>query len=219
MRWIFPRHEGCESHESIRRDMVEYQLRRRGISDPLVLHAMETVPRHEFIPRRMRDMAYSDGPLPIGNGQTISQPYIVAVMSEALHPRAGMKVLEVGTGSGYQAAVLAEMGLDVFTVEYIPGLAGGAKAVLDRLGYAGIHFHTGDGRRGWPEAAPFDGILVTAAPDSLPRALATQLADGGRLVIPVGHWDQDLYVYRKNNDGTLDSEVLFAVRFVPLVGE
>jgi protein-L-isoaspartate(D-aspartate) O-methyltransferase len=198
--------------------MVEYQLRRRGVADSRVLAAMERVPRHAFIPERMHDMAYSDGPLPIGHGQTISQPYIVAVMSEALGLKPGMKVLEVGTGSGYQAAVLAQMGLDVYTVEYLPELAALAERLLRQLGYGNIHFRTGDGRDGWPERAPFDGILVTAAPESLPESLGEQLAPGGRLVIPIGRWEQHLYVYRKNADGSLDKDVVFAVRFVPLVG-
>ena len=207
MRWIFQKGPEDRGYDSVRRDMVEYQLRRRGVADRQVLHAMETVPRHAFVPQNMLEMAYSDGPLPIGSGQTISQPYIVAVMSEALRVRPGMKVLEIGTGSGYQAAVLAEMGPEVQ-----------AKTVKE-LGYDGIHYRTGDGRLGWPEAAPFDGILVTAAPDSLPPVLGGQLRPGGRLVIPIGHWSQDLHVYRKNEDGSMESEVLFAVRFVPLVGE
>ncbi|MGC9450353.1 MAG: protein-L-isoaspartate(D-aspartate) O-methyltransferase [Oceanipulchritudo sp.] len=217
MKWPFQERDEIRDDAAAREAMVRQQLKPRGISDPNVLRAMGTVPRHEFVPPRLRDMAYADGPLPIGNGQTISQPYIVAVMSEALELQPGMKVLEVGTGSGYQAAVLAEMGLEVYSVEYIAELADAARALLERIGYGGIHFRTGDGREGWPEAAPFDGILVTAAPGSLPGALGGQLRPGGRLVIPVGRWEQNLHVYRKRADGSLEGEILFAVRFVPLV--
>ena len=218
MKWTFQKDPDRSGFEQARLDMVKYQLRRRGVADRHVLHAMATVPRHAFVPDSMLEMAYSDGPLPIGSGQTISQPYIVAVMSEALGVKPGMKVLEIGTGSGYQAAVLAAMGLDVYTVEYLPELAQRAQQQLEGLGHDTIHFRTGDGRSGWPEAGPFDGILVTAAPDSLPESLGEQLVVGGKLVIPIGHWSQDLYVYRKNEDGSLTGQTLFAVRFVPLVG-
>lgn len=197
--------------------MVEHQIRRRGIEDKHVLAAMERVPRHAFVPAAMRELAYTDGPLPIGKGQTISQPYIVASMSEALALQPGMKVLEIGTGSGYQAAVLAEMGLEVYTIEYIHKLAMEAKDLLRGLGYDTIRFRCGDGRLGWPEKAPFDGIIVTAAADVVPMQLGEQLAVGGRLIIPVGTYSQDLWMYRKNEDGMLEGEVLYAVRFVPLV--
>ena len=197
--------------------MVEQQIKPRGIRDRNVLDAMKRVPRHEFVPGTVRELAYTDGPLPIGQGQTISQPFIVASMSEALAVRPGMKVLEIGTGSGYQAAVLAEMGLQVFTIEYIRDLAMEAKDRLRGLGYRDIHFRCGDGRGGWPEEAPFDGIIVTAAADELPPALGRQLGPGRRLVIPVGKYSQDLWVYLKQADGSLAGEMLYAVRFVPLV--
>jgi protein-L-isoaspartate(D-aspartate) O-methyltransferase len=197
--------------------MVEEQLRRRGIADPRVLAAMESVPREAFVPETMRELAFADGPLPIGSGQTISQPYVVAAMTEALSPRPGRKILEVGTGSGYQAAVLAETGVSLFTVEYIEELAVRAREILESIDYRDIHFRVGDGHDGWPEEAPFDGILVTAAPREVPPALIDQLRVGGRLVIPVGHHEQELRLYRKEPDGTTPFEILFAVRFVPLV--
>ena len=197
--------------------MVEQQLRGRGVEDELVLSAMSAVPRHGFVPDELIPMAYADGPLPIGDGQTISQPYIVAVMSEALHLFHGQRVLEIGTGCGYQAAVLAAMGLEVFTVEVLPGLARAARERLEAMGRTGLHFKTADGHLGWPENAPFDGIMVTAAPSKVPHELLEQLAPGGRLVIPVGSWNQELRVYRKNSDETISRKTLFAVRFVPLV--
>lgn len=201
-----------------RKDMVEHQLRSRGIADAAVLSAMGRVPRELFVPVELRSMAYADGPLPIGGGQTISQPLIVASMSEALGLRPGMKVLEIGTGSGYQAAVLAEMGLQVYTIEYLPSLAGSARQRLHGLGYGEIQFRCGDGNAGWVEAAPFDGIIVTAAPPGLPEALGRQLSPGGKLVIPIGEFEQWLWVYRKNTDGSLSGEKRYGVRFVPLVG-
>jgi protein-L-isoaspartate(D-aspartate) O-methyltransferase len=201
----------------LRHNMVEQQIRRRGVSDKQVLKAMARVPRHAFVPSGMADMAYADGPLPIGKGQTISQPYIVASMSEALGLDPGAKVLEIGTGSGYQAAVLAEMGLEVYTVEYIHELAMAAKERLRSMGYDTIRFRCGDGNRGWPEKAPFDGIIVTAAPAAVPEAMGQQLAPGGRLVIPVGRFSQELWVYQKSDDGKLSGEFLYGVRFVPLV--
>jgi protein-L-isoaspartate(D-aspartate) O-methyltransferase len=162
-------------------------------------------------------MAYSDNPLPIGEDQTISQPYVVAVMTEALAVEPGDRVLEIGTGSGYQAAILAEMGVEVFTVEYHEKLSASARRILERLDYADIHYRIGDGRAGWPEEAPFARIIVTAAPDTLPQSLADQLKSGGRLVIPIGRWEQDLFVCTRQPNGTLEHERLFAVRFVPLV--
>jgi protein-L-isoaspartate(D-aspartate) O-methyltransferase len=197
--------------------MVDEQLRARGIEDERVLEAMDSVPRHAFIPPGLREMAYSDGPLPIGGDQTISQPYVVAVMTEALGVGPGDRVLEVGTGSGYQAAVLAQMDVQVFTIETLEELAEPARRTLDRLGFGGIHYRIGDGREGWPEEAPFDGIIVTAAPHSLPQALADQLAEGGHLVIPIGRWEQDLYVYTRQASGTMTYRRVFGVRFVPLV--
>ena len=218
MKWPSQSAGEADGEAILRRDMVDQQIRCRGIHDKHVLAAMDRVPRHAFVPSSMREMAYSDGPLPIGKGQTISQPYIVASMSEALAVKPGMRVLEIGTGSGYQAAVLAEMGLEVFTVEYVHELAVEAKERLRGLGYDTIRFRCGDGNLGWPEKAPFNGIMVTAAPTSLPSALGDQLEVGGRLVIPMGRFSQDLWVYRKKADGSLSGKVMYAVRFVPLVG-
>lgn len=218
MKWKFNQKPSPDHARRARREMVERQLRARGIADEAVLGAMERVPRGAFVPQAYREMAYADGPLPIGNDQTISQPYIVAVMSEALRLRPGQRVLEIGTGCGYQAAVLAEMGLLVYTIEYLDALAAAARRRLEEMGYQTIRFRSGDGRAGWPEEAPFDGIIVTAAPAEVPPALLDQLSTGGRLVIPVGAVSQELVVYRKNEDGSLVEKPLFPVRFVPLVG-
>jgi protein-L-isoaspartate(D-aspartate) O-methyltransferase len=166
--------------------MVERQIRARGVTDPRVLAAMEKVPRHQFVPDDVLDQAYNDYPLPIGYGQTISQPYIVAVMTELLQLKPGEKALEIGTGSGYQAAILAEITDRVYSIEIIPQLAERARATLDRMGYHYVVTRHGDGYWGWPEHAPFDAIIVTAAPDHVPQPLLQQLADGGRMVIPVG---------------------------------
>ena len=202
-----------------RERMVREQLIARGIHDARVLAAMRRVPRHELVPEAEREYAYDDGPLPIGEGQTISQPYIVAAMSEAAALRGDERVLEVGTGSGYQAAVLAELAREVYTIELEPELAARAKRDLTRLGYEKVHTRTGDGYRGWPEAAPFDAILVTAAPDHVPPDLEAQLRVGGRLVIPVGDSaDQELWLFTKTERG-LERKRLMPVRFVPLRGE
>jgi protein-L-isoaspartate(D-aspartate) O-methyltransferase len=199
--------------------MVREQLVGRGIRDERVLEAMGRVPRHELVPEAQRAEAYEDGPLPIGQGQTISQPYIVAAMSEAAALSGNERVLEVGTGSGYQAAVLSALARDVYTIELEPVLAERAKRDLERLGCTNVHTRTGDGYRGWPEAAPFDAILVTAAPDHVPPALLDQLRPGGRLVIPVGgSGDQDLWLYTKTAHG-VERKHLMPVRFVPLRGE
>jgi protein-L-isoaspartate(D-aspartate) O-methyltransferase len=199
-----------------RERMVREQLVARGIRDARVLAAMRSVPRHELVPESQREYAYEDGPLPIGEGQTISQPYIVAAMSEAAALTGDERVLEVGTGSGYQAAVLAELAREVYTIELEPELAARAKRDLERLGYANVHTRTGDGYRGWPEVAPFDAILVTAAPDHVPPALESQLKRGGRLVIPVGDsGDQELWLFTKTERG-LERQRLMPVRFVPL---
>jgi protein-L-isoaspartate(D-aspartate) O-methyltransferase len=200
--------------------MVEHQLAGRGVEDARVLEAMRKVPRHELVPADLRDLAYGDHPLPIGYDQTISQPYIVAVMSEAAQVGPGDKVLEVGTGSGYQAAVLAEMGAEVYSIEIVEPLARRTAGDLERLGYGRIHLRTGDGYRGWPEAAPFDAILVTAAPPEVPPPLVEQLAVGGRLVIPVGDEGavQELRVITRTEEGAT-SEDLFPVMFVPMTGE
>lgn len=205
-----------EIHAARRVRMVDEQLVARGIRDERVLAAMRRVPRHRFVPDAHRDEAYGDFPLPIGYGQTISQPYIVAFMTEALRVAPGSKVLEIGTGSGYQAAVLAELAGEVHTIEIVSPLAARAAALLRELGYTNVHVRDGDGYLGWPEAAPFDGVMVTAAPDHVPPPLVEQLRPGGRLVIPVGVVEQDLIVYTKQPDGRLREEERLPVRFVPL---
>lgn len=207
--------------ESLRHRMVEDQIRRRGIQDETVLAAMREVPRHLFVPRTERRAAYGDHALPIGHGQTISQPFIVALMTAALRPEAGLRALEVGTGSGYQAAVLAASGLEVFTIERIPELYETARSNLVEAGYDDrVRLRLADGSRGWKEEAPFDRILVAAAAESVPPALARQLTTGGLLVAPVGDpFLQTIYRYTKREDGELDREALEGARFVPLVSE
>ena len=198
--------------------MVSRQIEARGVTSPRVLDAMRKVPRHLYVPERLRGESYRDGPLPIGLGQTISQPYIVALMTEAIHPEATMKVLEVGTGSGYQAAVLAECVGQVFTIEIVPELGRQAEQRLERLGYANVHTRVGDGFDGWPDEAPFDGIVVTAAPEQIPQPLLDQLAVGGRLVIPVGRASQDLIVVTRTESG-YERRSITPVRFVPMTGK
>ena len=202
-----------------RQQMVASQIRGRGISDAAVLKAMETVPRHRFVPPEVRALAYGDTPLPIGHGQTISQPYIVALMSQLLAVEPGQRVLEIGTGSGYQAAVLAEMGVSVFTIEIVPELGRQAINVLDALGYKNIRVKIGDGYKGWPEHAPFDAIIVTCAPTNVPEPLKAQLAEGGRMVIPSGEkYNQQLFLLTKQT-GKIKQEKIVDVRFVPMVDE
>jgi len=202
-----------------RRRMVEGQIRRRGIADPAILSALERVPRHLFVPEEYLDLAYDDRPLPIGKDQTISQPYIVAYMTEALEIVPTDRVLEIGLGSGYQAAVLAELAAQVYSVEIIPELARRTSRVLSELGYANVHVRIGDGREGWPEEAPFDAIIATAAPAEVPRPLLDQLASGGRMVIPIGTVVQELKRVRRSADGLHDDvESLMGVRFVPMTG-
>jgi len=198
--------------------MVEAQIERRDITDSLVLEAMRTVPRHLFVPESYRQESYRDGPLPIGHDQTISQPYIVALMTELLQIDATSKVLEIGTGSGYQAAVLAEISDSVYSIEIIPALAYRADSLLDSLGYADVHVRAGDGYRGWPEAAPFDAIIVTAAPPTIPQPLVDQLKLGGRMVIPVGEFYQELLLVQKTEKGVIKKSII-PVRFVPMTGE
>jgi protein-L-isoaspartate(D-aspartate) O-methyltransferase len=195
--------------------MVDRQIRARGVVDERVLDAMSSVPRHEFVPQALWREAYADHPLPIGEGQTISQPYIVAYMSAALAPRPGARVLEIGTGSGYQTAVLCAMGLEVWSVEIVAPLLERAAQILSRLGY-GAQLALGDGNRGVPWAAPFDGVLVTAAPKAIPDALVDQLVEGGRISIPVGEGAQDLVTAMKRG-GALRVIDSLPVRFVPLV--
>lgn len=199
-----------------RRVMTDSQIRARGVCDPLVLAAIEKVPRHLFVPEGMRGCAHADEPLPIGQGQTISQPYIVAYMTEALGLQGGERVLEIGTGSGYQTAVLAEIVREVWTVEIVENLSLQAHSILDSLGYANIRYRVGDGSGGWPESAPFDAVMVTAAAARMPESLKEQLGPGGRMIIPVGTDVQELFLVRREKKG-LTRERLLAVRFVPLV--
>jgi protein-L-isoaspartate(D-aspartate) O-methyltransferase len=200
--------------------MVEAQLKPRGIHDQRVLAAMAKVPREEFVPENLRDKSYTDSALSIGNDQTISQPFIVAYMTEQLRLQPTDRVLEIGTGSGYHAAVLAELAKDVYTIEIIEPLAKAASARLARLGYSNAHVKIGDGYQGWPEVAPFDAIIVTCAPDKVPQPLTQQLKEGGRMIVPVGSgiMDQQLYLLEKIN-GELAQRAILPVRFVPMAGE
>ena len=202
-----------------RERLVDEHIVAAGIRDRATLEALRTVPRHEFVPPRERPRAYEDIPLPIGHGQTISQPAVVATMTELILPRGGMRVLEIGTGSGYQAAVLAATGARVWTIEIFEALADEARARLARLGYDQVIVRHGDGYAGWPEEAPFDAIVVTAAADSIPPALLEQLGPDGRLVMPVGSPDtyQELVLVRKDRTGRLTTRELLPVRFVPLL--
>ncbi len=202
-----------------RERMVREQLIRRGIHDKRVLDAMRKVPRHLFVPPEMVDEAYNDYPLPIGQGQTISQPYIVALMTEALELKGDEKTLEIGTGSGYQTAILAELCKEVYTIERILSLLNRAKEVLRKLGYKNIFFRAGDGTLGWPENKPYDAIIVTAAAPKIPQPLLDQLADNGRLVIPVGdRFSQELIKVTKKSKDELIKENLGGCRFVSLIG-
>jgi protein-L-isoaspartate(D-aspartate) O-methyltransferase len=196
--------------------MVEQQIRARGITDARVLEAMRRVPRHRFVPEPLRNLAYEDTPLPIGAGQTISQPYIVAYMTEALAVEPEHRVLEIGTGSGYQAAVLAEIAREVYTIEIVPELASRAERVLRELGYRNVHVRTGDGYLGWPERAPFPRIVLTAAPPEVPQTLVDQLGPGGRMVVPVGDTFQVMTIVTKTDRGIQRRETI-PVRFVPMV--
>ncbi len=208
-----------EEPSASREKMVVQQIEARGVADPRVLAAMRKVPRHEFVPPGSRDSAYQDRPLSIGHDQTISQPYMVAVMAELARLQPDGRVLEIGTGSGYQAAILAELVSEVFTIEIIEALAASAGETLERLGYGSIHVRHGDGYRGWPAASPFDAILVTAAIQRVPPALLDQMTPGGRLVIPLGPTSdtQKLRVFRKAADGRLSERDALSVRFVPLL--
>lgn len=201
--------------------MVRRQIAARGVRSEKVLDAMRTVPRERFLPKGQAWLAYDDSPLPIGDGQTISQPYIVAYMVEALALEGGEKVLEIGTGSGYASAVLAEIAAEVYTIERIKGLADMAGALLEKLGYENVHVRHGDGTLGWPEQSPFDGIVVTAGGPDVPATLKQQLKIGGRLVIPVGTstWYQKLVRVTRTSETEFETEDLVPVRFVPLIGE
>lgn len=206
-------------HWSRRVAMVAEQIQRRGVTNPDVLAAMRTVPRHLFLAPEQATLAWADRPLPIAHGQTISQPYVVAAMSEALEVGPGDRVLEVGTGTGYQAAVLAEIASEVWTVESIPELADRASERLARLCYRNVRVFQGDGAAGWPQAAPFQGVLVACGAPRVPPALVEQLAPGRRMVIPVGRPGEvmELRLLRKRSDGTVREETLMPVRFVPMV--
>ncbi|MCU0611045.1 MAG: protein-L-isoaspartate(D-aspartate) O-methyltransferase [Candidatus Eisenbacteria bacterium] len=207
-----------EDWAAARQRMVERQILSRGVADRRVLDALSAVERHRFVPVDVRDLAYTDQPLPIGDGQTISQPYIVALMTELLDPQPGDTLLEIGTGSGYQAAVLSSLVAQVYSIEILEPLAEEARARLEELGYRNVTVRCADGYRGWPEHAPFDGIVVTAAPPSVPQPLLEQLAVGGRMVVPVGDAFQELQVIVREDSGFTVRRSI-AVRFVPMVGE
>lgn len=208
-----------EHFAALRKAMVESQLRGRDITDPRVLDAVSRVPRHRFVPLDYREFSYSDRPLPIGHGQTISQPYMVALMTQVARPGRKKRALDVGTGSGYQAAVLAELCKSVYSIEILEPLAESARQRLGSLGYKNVEVRAGDGYRGWPEHAPFDVIIVAAAAPRIPEPLIAQLAPGGRLVMPVGQLLQELIVIEKRPDGSLRKRSLAPVAFVPMTGE
>jgi len=207
-----------DAYAARREAMVRDQIESRGISHPEVLRALRATPRHLFMPEAVRSMAYEDHPTPIGRGATISQPFIVALMTELLAPSKSSRVLEIGTGSGYQAAVLAQLAKSVHSIEIVPELAAAARERLRRLGYPNVTVLAGDGYKGWPEEAPFDRIILTAAPPQVPQALLTQLSNGGRLVAPVGSsLDQELIVIEKGTDGKIRRRSAGGVIFVPMV--
>ena len=220
---MLPGFSTCSAQEKmdftrLREAMVKRQIIGRGVNDPDVIRAMKEVPRHLFVPQKNRAFSYADHPLPIGEGQTISQPYIVAFMTEALKLKPGERVLEIGTGSGYQAAVLAELINEVFSVEIIETLGIRAQKTLGALGYKNIHIKIGDGHKGWPQKAPFDAIIVTCAPEQIPRALVEQLKEGGRMIIPVGRNGAVQKLVRAvKREGRLKTEDVMLVRFVPMV--
>ena len=205
-------------YAKLRSEMVQNQIMARGVKDSRVIGAMMKVPRHRFVPEGKKSMAYDDGPLPIGEGQTISQPYIVALMTELLEPEPGDRILEIGTGSGYQAAVLAEIVDTVYSIEIICELQERADSTLKALGYKNVITRCGDGYIGWPEAAQFDGIIVTAAPERVPEPLLDQLKEGAKLVIPIGDYMQYLEVYTRAGD-KFEKERNVPVRFVPMTGK
>ena len=209
----------AQDYEAERRNMVDQQILNRGIRNPRVLDAIRNVPRHRFVPEDYRHMAYSDRPLPIGHEQTISQPYIVALMTDYLNLKEGEKVLEIGTGSGYQAAVLAELVDQVYSLEIVSELAQRARKTIGDLGYDNVHIRTGDGYKGWPENAPYDAIIVTASPTDVPPPLKEQLAEGGRMVIPVGGPVFQKLVLLRKIDGKVRQTDVTSVRFVPMVDE
>jgi protein-L-isoaspartate(D-aspartate) O-methyltransferase len=205
-----------DAFSSQREEMVREQIEARGVKEPRVLGAMRKVRRHLFVPAREQEKAYKDHPLPIGHGQTISQPYIVAYMTEAARLNPADRVLEIGTGSGYQAAVLAELVKEVYTIEILKPLADNSRSLLEQLGYKNIRVKWGDGYKGWKEYAPFDAVIVTAAPEAVPKELINQLKSGGRMIIPIGGFFQELYRITKIESG-IRKETLLPVRFVPMV--
>ena len=207
-----------QDFEKLRNNMVEEQLKTRNIRSEAVLDAMRTVPRHLFVPKNLQSYAYNDSPLPIGLQQTISQPYIVAFMTEQLEPAAGMKILEIGTGSGYQAAILAYLGCEVYTIELLEELAARAEKVLTELHFNNVKIQCGNGYFGWPEEAPFDAVIVTAAPDAIPEKLVEQVKTGGKIILPVGPVNslQSLKLITKKDAG-LHEKTLLPVMFVPMV--
>ena len=213
------RQDEDRTYHPARTEMIAKHLRGRDISDPHVLDALARVPRHEFVPARARHLSYVDAPLSIGHDQTISQPYIVALMTQLVNPKPASKALDIGTGSGYQAAVLAELVKTVYSIEIVKPLAEEARVRLPSLGYKNIHVRHGDGYRGWPEQAPFDIIIVAAAPDHVPQPLVDQLAPGGKMVIPVGKYYQNLLLLEKAADGTVVQRNVAPVAFVPMTGE
>jgi len=215
------KHLAFKQRSEERKMMVDYQIKAREVRDPNVLKAMLTVPRHAFVPPSQQRYAYGDHPLPIGEGQTISQPYIVAFMTEALQLRPGSKVLEIGTGSGYQAAVCAEIAREVYTIEIVEPLAKSAQKLLKELGYHNVFVRASDGFFGWPEEAPFDAIIGTAAAGQIPPPLLEQLKPGGRMILPCGDdWgDQELVVLTKDQKGNITKRSVMPVRFVPMTGQ
>ena len=207
----------AQNFESLRNNMVEEQLKKRNITSEAVLDAMRTVPRHLFVPKNLQSYAYNDSPLPIGLGQTISQPYIVAFMTEQLEPVRGMKILEIGTGSGYQAAILAYLGCEVYTIELLEELAAVAKKILTELHLNTIKTKCGNGYLGWPEKAPFDAVIVTAAPVKIPKKLIEQLKEGGKMILPVGPAGAQQLKLITKKDNRVMEKVLLPVMFVPMV--
>jgi protein-L-isoaspartate(D-aspartate) O-methyltransferase len=213
------RKENNDHFRQQRMKMIRQQIRARGIENPEILAAFENVPRHRFVPEGLKKYAYQDRPLPIGEDQTISQPYIVALMTRSIEPKKTDRILEIGTGSGYQAAILAELSEQVYTIEILASLAESARRTLSETGYENVHVKTGDGFKGWPEHAPFDAIVVTCSPEKVPEPLKGQLAGGGRMVIPVGQgYDQNLVLLEKNKGQLIEKQIL-PVRFVPMVDE
>ena len=209
--------QNMDKYKVKREQMVKNQIEARGIKNKDVLEAIKKVPRHEFVPENLQDFAYTDEPLSIGSGQTISQPYIVAYMTEILDLKKSDRILEIGTGSGYQAAILAELCDSVYTIEILPELSARAQEILHKLDYRNIYFKIGNGFYGWKEKSPFDAIIVTAAPEDVPQSLVEQLAEGGRMIIPVGDFFQELYLITKTKEG-IEKRKTLPVRFVPLQG-